>query len=269
MQGFYINLDRSQKRRDEIECQIDASKASVNFQRFAAVDGKLVSIPVANLSAPELGCYLSHLQVLTSAVNDEDILVIEDDEVIHPILCKAIYDVMEFQSESWDIIYLDMTIVEVEDILFLSRKLKQVILGQIKSNLFKIPNWMTVYGTHAYIVNYKNKSKIVQLLENSLNLGLPIDNVFCAGIQQNLLNAFVYLPLPMGPSEETFSSSIATADHPLMQDWVLFRKTIDADFSQDSTTLLSEISETIKAICINRLNFSCLETFNPLNRITK
>ena len=267
MHGYYINLDRSVKRREDFEREILKIESYLSVQRFSAIDGKLNQNHNTRLSAAEFGCYLSHLNVIKNAKSNENILIIEDDEIIHDSLKFAKEDITNIDSDSWDIVYLDMTVVEVEDFLFLSRNFKNIISGQTNVNLIKFTNSMTVYGTHAYVVNFKSLPKIIHLLETSLNLGLPIDNVYCAAIQQNLLNALVYLPLPMAPSEETFSSSIATSEHPLMRDWTLFRKTLSAYYPRDPVFINNDLKHTIEEICINRLKFACLETFNPLNRI--
>jgi glycosyl transferase family 25 len=88
MKAYYINLDRSVGRRDWFERQ--ARRLGIEFERVPAVDAaalteselaRLRSMASVPLSAGEIGCFLSHLDIWKTIAEggDEWAFVAEDD----------------------------------------------------------------------------------------------------------------------------------------------------------------------------------------------
>lgn len=93
---YYINMDRSSKRKDQFEEQ--AVDLGMNFQRVSGVDGKKIKTQynlrfgvaggmeyqndfLTNFSFSELGCTLSHIKAIRTAYDNGDqvALICEDD----------------------------------------------------------------------------------------------------------------------------------------------------------------------------------------------
>jgi GR25 family glycosyltransferase involved in LPS biosynthesis len=269
MHAFYINLDSADLRRKYIEIQIASSSLLFQLNRFSAINGKDFANKNANLSNGQWGCWLSHLSIIKSSLsNYENLLIIEDDEHFSPMLNHLIPILENLDAEDWDLLYLDLTIVEAEDYLFIARKLKDKILNDIKPTTLKIPKEFTAYGTHAYVINGKRKEKIYNYLSNHLNSGFAIDNILCNGIQEGDISAHLTLPLLTSPGSETTKSQINNGSHPLESTWVNFRNLISIYNIEDKyhEYLENKLEIETKEAVSNRLNFSCLNKFKPINR---
>ena len=135
-----------------------------------------------------LGCKASHLEILKkySKIDDNDYLMIIEDDAI-------------FENNT--LIYLNLALFSLKnsdwDILFLSSNLKDkkdAIL--IAPNLLKIKNGLT---TTAQIINKKNISTIIDIIENS---SVEIDNTYNKFIKNK------YSVYPMCVYQEKFYSDI-------------------------------------------------------------
>jgi GR25 family glycosyltransferase involved in LPS biosynthesis len=269
MHAFYINLDSADLRRKKIEEQIASSSLLFELDRFSAINGKDFQNKNINLSNGQWGCWLSHLSIIKSSLsNFENLLILEDDEHFTPLLNHLIPILENLNFEEWDLLYLDLTIVEAEDYLFIARKLKDKILKDIRPTTFKIPKEFTAYGTHAYVINGNRKEKIFDFLSKNLDSGFPIDNIFCHGIQEGHISAHITLPLLTSPGSETTQSQINNGSHPLENTWINFRNLISIYSIKDKYQeyLQSKLDVETKEAIINRLNFSCLDKFKPINR---
>ncbi len=272
MKAFYINLDSAILRRSQMEKQISSSSLLFKLERFNAVRGQDYQIKNENLSNGQWGCWLSHLSIINSCLHDsEDLLIIEDDEYFDPMLNHVITVINELQAQEWDLLYLDLTTVEVEDYLYIARAINKKVNADLKPSSIKLPKEFTAYGTHSYVINSKSKGKVLGHLNRYINTGLPIDNVFCHGIQSGDISAFIALPLLTSPGSETVNSQINPNNHPLESSWIKFRKlasiyNIKENFDE---YLQEKIEIETKEIISKRLDFSCLLKFKPLNNITK
>lgn len=83
VKGFYINLDRDTERRANAEAQLARVGWSDRFERFAAVLGADAPQRPDVGNRAEVGCFLSHLEILRRSAGSQDwVHVIEDDVVI-------------------------------------------------------------------------------------------------------------------------------------------------------------------------------------------
>ena len=267
MQSFYINLDHAVERDSIIQNQIKESKLLFDIERFSAVYGKNVPGKLESLSAGQLGCLLSHIGVVEkSLTTDDHLMVLEDDEEFSSMLNHSITLTNELDPKDWDIFYIDLTIVEIEDFLFVGRNFNSLIKNNLKPTALKLPVSFKAYGTHAYIINKNSKYKILGLLKNNLNIGLAIDNIFCAAIKEGLINAYMALPLLAKPGEETMKSQITTGTHTLQESWIEFRNLLNIEqILNNPNEYISGglIEKTIRSVVSDRLNYSPLEVFDP------
>lgn len=269
MDAFYINLDTANVRRKKIEEQITSSSLPFNLQRFPALRGQDYPNKSLKLSNGQWGCWLSHLSIINSSlINTKNLLIIEDDEYFNPLLNHIVNVINELDSTDWDLLYLDLTTVETEDYLYIARKIKEQLATNLRPSSLKIPKEFTAYGTHAYVINGKSKQHIFNYLAENINSGLPIDNIFCHGIQEGEISAFMALPLLTAPGSETTISQINHGNHPLEDDWINFRKLISIYNIQatDKEYLNKKLEIETRSIIKKRLDFSCLLKFEPINK---
>lgn len=225
MIASYINLQLDAARRARVEEQIASAGLSFPITRFDAIRGSERREVRTSLTAAQLGCYLSHLELIRGSMShDEDVLVLEDDERFGNDLNGCIELVQELQSVDWDILYLDATIVEIEDTLLLSRRLWRWAGSNLPPQVMAVPRAAHFYGTHGYVVNRKSRARVVGLLGRNLESGLPIDNILCAASKQGVLACWCAVPFLCGPSQESSSSTINQGVAPLVPHWLRFRE---------------------------------------------
>lgn len=273
MDAYYINLDSAIKRNEIIEKQIKESGLIFNLKRFPAISGNEVPESPSNLTFGQWGCWCSHVKIIESSVNnDHNLLIIEDDEYFNSMLNHAELIQDSLENINWDIIYLDLTVVETEDYLFLSRNLNKIITTNSPPTLIKLPNTFTAYGTHGYIVNNLSKIKVLELLKANSKIGLPIDNVFCAAIQESKLNSYVLLPLILEPGSETKNSQINSNSHPLENDWIEYREMLSiykvGSLISDYLNM-NKIEKITSKVIKSRISHSVLNKFQPLRNTIK
>jgi hypothetical protein len=117
--AVYINLDRAVGRRSAIEQQLATLDLPFPLRRWQAIDGVKQTDRPPKLTPSQHGCWLSHLSAIESAIeNDDHLYVVEDDVVLSDALVDLPSMVEAVESASggdWDLLYLDATVVEVED----------------------------------------------------------------------------------------------------------------------------------------------------------
>ncbi len=261
MDAYYINLDSATQRKILIESQKNKIDLNFEIKRFPAIRGiDHAETKPSDLSYGQWGCWLSHLEVIhRSLFNDDHLLIIEDDEHFEESFLKASSLIESISNEDWDIIYLDATFVEVFDYIKIARRIQNSYSSE--NFFFDIDKSFTVYGTHGYILNKNKKIKIFELLRRNSRLGIPIDNVFCAAIQQELLKAKIILPLMLSPGPETAASQISNENHPLANDWQEFRTLISNQSlkTNDFSITNGKVTEIIN----KRNKFSLTGEFTP------
>ena len=91
VRGFYINLDRSEDRRQQAEIELQKLGGLGQYQRFPAIDGTAVTEWGGVPNRGELGCFLSHLEVIRRNVGFDGWLhIIEDDVILSRYAAPAI-----------------------------------------------------------------------------------------------------------------------------------------------------------------------------------
>jgi glycosyl transferase family 25 len=116
--AFVINLKQAVDRWAFLEPQLH--DAAIEFTRVEAVDGKLLTFPMREvselsykllhgryLSRPEVGCYLSHLKAIRLFL-DTDLdycLILEDDAALSPRLKAVVNSAIKY-GDDWDILRL-------------------------------------------------------------------------------------------------------------------------------------------------------------------
>jgi hypothetical protein len=225
--GVYINLDRAVERRAAMEQQLAALDLPYPVRRLPAIDGSERKERPATLSSSQYGCWLSHLRAIESSVEDDDHLyVLEDDALLSEALADlpSIVEAVDSSSKGeWDLLYLDATVVEVEDMCSMFEWTENARRDQ-QLGFVRVPSKFTLYGLLSYVVNSRRKRSVSRFLREHLERGKPIDSITAHGIHQGALKAYVTVPLLTCGSELARSSQIEAGDDGRNLAWLLFRR---------------------------------------------
>jgi len=134
----------------------------------------------------EIGCYLSHLNLLKSLKNNfsngaiKYHIILEDDFKFvlgTDFLASINKFIAQTNFNSFDIVFLGWTLSD-------ENKSEQIYFSE---NLFKFTNSSSFYGTHGYMVNSNSLDKIINLLSLIDN---PIDIKYNTLYSNNLLDMY-------------------------------------------------------------------------------
>lgn len=157
---YVINLDRREERWEHVQNQL--KKYNIDVERFSAVDGyEHPKKDEVDISRGELGCSLSHKQVLEDArKNDyETICVFEDDIIFEDGFEWRFKEYYKQLPEDWEFVYLggnDMELKNYSENVKIAKK---------------------VLTTHSYLVKRSMYEKILSRIEENA-FGNPIDNLY-------------------------------------------------------------------------------------------
>jgi hypothetical protein len=188
------------------------------------------------------------LSALESSIEDEDHLyVVEDDALLSDSLADLPFIVEAVDSASegnWDLLYLDATVVEVEDMCSLFEWTENARRDE-RLGFVRVPSQFTLYGTLSYVVNARRKRSVFRFLQENLARGKPIDSVTAHGIHQGALRAYVTVPFLTSGGELSRSSEIEAADDGRNLAWLLFRRLC---FVQRDAESLRELSDAVRQL---------------------
>lgn len=194
------NIDRIQQIND---MQNKLGK-KINF--FDAVVGKEVDLNNLKLYhrdlkfnfnykyIGEIGCYLSHFMLIKESINSnyEYTVIFEDDFYIRDAnfdkdLSKSL-ELLKEKNVNFDILYLGNIFENKGD--------------HIINNIYSANTTTQLLGTHAYLINNKSASKIVDKL---LNMDCAIDHKFSRSNMTNVLDILVFYPSIVKTNEDLVS----------------------------------------------------------------
>lgn len=185
--GFYINLDRSPERQEEIEKELARNGLGGLYSRFAASDGNTLNFPNTHpILENELGCFTSHYRLLMeNRDSPRPLHVIEDDILLSPAV-ETMLDELISNGElaKYDIIYTDVNIpvtsnycVTYKEIYNQNVKLDKN--GRIESTRFSIIDMkdMELASTCSMLINPRSIANLAELFEYELRRGarMPVD----------------------------------------------------------------------------------------------
>ena len=156
---YLVSLDKDKERRDYLNVtpdyiySVDGSKLDIDRLKNENIISKN-----CRLKRGEIGCYMSHLELLKRSLNsDKYVLILEDDAEIKDDLFEKINVVLETAPEDFDCLFIGYNYYE-------------------EYSTFKKVNY--THGAQSYIVNPKNitMSKINSLypIEKPYDVILPV-----------------------------------------------------------------------------------------------
>jgi GR25 family glycosyltransferase involved in LPS biosynthesis len=260
VEGVFINLDRAAERRAAMEKQLAEIRLPYRLERFAGIDGSLQAACPEGLLPGQYGCWLSHLDALERSLRSERHLhVIEDDALLSRKLAILPETVAALDHGStWDILYLDATLVELADMY---RMFDWVQQSRPKGlvQLHRIPAEFTVYGTLSYVVNSSRKKYVHDFLRAQLASGVPIDNVFASGIRNGRLEAYLTAPFLTSGGDSGLASTVGYAGGEGFLPWLLFRRLCFFDLGEDAMAgLAAKVADLTRDVPPAEASFGAL-----------
>lgn len=174
---YCINLAKRTERWESVKKQF--LNNNITAIRYEAIDGNQYN-SVNNLKLGELGCLLSHLNILTECQknNTENVLITEDDvEFCENFNSKFFEYILELSN--WDMLYLGANHA-------LCNPYENNPPIKVTEHMYKV---LHAYSTHAYAVN---KSCYQYLIDHISKLTNPLD-VMYSTIQKNL-EVYIFRP---------------------------------------------------------------------------
>ena len=243
------------------------------YRRFQAVDGKAVAHEhTTRLSPGNLGCWLSHVNLLRANFSSNMHLhVIEDDTVFakgSPSLFESFLKVADEQLKGWDLIFTDIWIPTDSAIFydfFGKMRLFQEKGHYSFVNLARIP----FAATSSYFVNKSSIAKLANLLSGKWTSGLPVDLYLQALVNQGAVNAYATLPFLTSVSPEGLKSDIRGNLNHSRRIFDVYRRAFFRD--ADIPSLTAEMQELIKGATVpplvnfylNAVLYSLSEQYEP------
>src|SRR5437762_2779804 len=184
--GLFINLDRSEQRRANIEAQIARFGLQQNYQRFPAADGNVLKLPNPRLQNSEMGCFTSHYLVLKANLGcPHHLHIIEDDVIFSALTGELVPDICQLLDgalSEYDIVCTDVFINSMDFRHYkklYDAAVKRDEKGQITDIKFQVLDLRNknFACTPSSVVNKKSIRKLHDLCEKFLWGGptLPID----------------------------------------------------------------------------------------------
>lgn len=220
---YWINLDRSTRRRDEMtELLTDPVFSTIpHIERISASDGKdeetytqLVNYVDAddNPDTPGIyGCLLSHMRImkLISDRTDELVLVLEDDAVLEykPYWREPLSYALQYAPSDWEVIQL------------------AIIPGtgaKLPDNRFAKTRPRQMWSTLAYLVKrsaarkfvWENMRNGVFVLDKTTDVGLHAADVYLYSKLKTYHYKYPYITYPMKNDSEISEKAVRQHIHP-------------------------------------------------------
>lgn len=226
LQGRYINLDRAGERRRHMEAKLGEHGLDGIVTRFAAREGD--DRPYG-ITRNELGCFLSHQEIVTSADPARPLLVLEDD--IHfPERAGSIFSRLfdSLYRHSWDMLFLAQVVSftdmrAVYHMLQLKRKAGDIYAPDFSRFSIEPCKGIYVSGATAYLVRAEALPKLDGILNRAAEAGYrrSLDIVYLDAINRGEIDAKFLFPYLLGVDprfQSTINDRPAEANAPLFMD---------------------------------------------------
>ena len=233
MECFYINLDSAVARREYLEGNFSAVKAPHwKLTRYPARDVAHVAAHnlAGSLRPSEKACFASHRDLICQSMQvDGHVMILEDDAHFGARTCAAIdrQIVNNPMLAGWDIIYTDVAIPNIGDMVEMIRMRQQLDPDHL--NFFDL-RAVSFAGATAYIVNRNSKRKLCELLGQVSSLDVPYDLYLRRLVMESKITALAAFPFATTLSDHSEASQIQQDGYQATETVLnLFRKMIWAE----------------------------------------
>jgi GR25 family glycosyltransferase involved in LPS biosynthesis len=174
---YCVNLERRPERWDI--CKEVFSQYNINVERYEAVDGTKHD-RVGKMSHGEVGCLLSHLNILKKCKEDNvsNVLILEDDVEFCSNFDKLFSEYIKEVPE-WDILYLGATHALCYP--YMNRPPIKVT-----DHVYKVYN---AHATHAYAINSSCYDLLIDFVSKMEG---PLDVIYTK--LQSYLRTYIFRP---------------------------------------------------------------------------
>ncbi len=230
MLARYINLHGARERRAWLESQVQALPADQwRLQRFEAIHSSAqtcLNLP-GGINPAEKACLLSHRALLQEMLYngaDTPFMVWEDDVQIGRRTHEAVSSFLAHADPaSWDILYTDLVIPDLQSMLHLLMRGRQ-LRARREIEILDLSQ-MSFAGTTAYLVNPLALPNLVGLLNDGLSFDQPVDLLLRRLIHEGRLKGRALFPFATTVSAHSLSSQIQTSSTETTDlAWTLFRQ---------------------------------------------
>ena len=215
-QGFFINLDRNEVRRQALTKHLEEMGAAARYRRIEAVDGRAVAHQFqTKLDPGNVGCWLSHLKILeANSASETHLHIIEDDTVFAQNAVSEFDGILEFADANfsdWDLIFTDIYLIpaDVQACRHLSKVLQKC--QQTKTVMLLDLDRVAFAGTSSIFVNRRAIDKYARLLSSPGAMEIPIDLYLRGLVNRKVLKAYVTMPFLTSISRDSLQSDISGA----------------------------------------------------------
>jgi GR25 family glycosyltransferase involved in LPS biosynthesis len=204
--GFYINLDRSSQRKEEIKTQLEQLQLLSQYSRFPAADGNVLNLERSSIRSGEIWCFTSHYLLLEKNSNQTHHLHIIEDDVILSRATKPTLQMLLNSNvlDNFDIIFTDTCIpFDLLDIreyktLFDSSVEKDESGRTIAIKKIQFIDLKESYiaSTSSFLVHKNAIAKLHNILQQEMKIGLhkPLDFFIRDKIREGLIRAACIFP---------------------------------------------------------------------------
>ena len=204
--GFYINLDRSLQRKEEIANQLKQLQLLSQYSHFPAADGNVLNLERCSIRSGEIGCFTSHYLLLEKHLNQKHHLHIIEDHVILSRATKPTLQTLLNSNllDNFDMIFTDFCLPFD---LFSIRQFKTLFDSSVEKDEsgritsvkhFSVIDIRESYmnSTSSFLVHKNAIAKLYNILQQEMKIGLrkPIDLILRDKIREGLIRAACILP---------------------------------------------------------------------------
>jgi len=205
--GRYINMAASAERRAQMQAQFARLGCADRYPRFNAVDGRTVTGVRSQVSAAELGCFMSHYHCIAEGGGDRHVHIVEDDVVFSAQTVPLLAAIADEVIDQCDILFTDIFVPLNMNAIFNLMEFYRasgVIAARHVSPDLRVPGCIMYAnirpiefgGATSYIVNRNSRHKIRRLLDQEMSDGVtdPIDMTIRKLVNTGQLTALCTLP---------------------------------------------------------------------------
>jgi GR25 family glycosyltransferase involved in LPS biosynthesis len=207
-EGYYINLGRSQERRERMEKQL----------RVVGLAGKIKRLPAleptegrGQLSKGEWGCLQSHIAAMAQASTHRHLILLEDDALLSPALPRVLVQLEKaWKQIDADIAFLGQTVpyLDVRTHRVLIRLMRESGDGPEASASRLLSGTLYRSGAFGYAIKANAVEKVRQRMKAMLSLDSPepIDAYLYKLIATKAMTGLVVFPYVVGVDAELVST---------------------------------------------------------------